>query len=504
MAIRFVKSDTTTMFKSSTGYDRSIDLLWGDRVRTGSTSHGRTKVKARGKQGWVATSDLGTESLLEVYFIDVGQGDGVLIRTPDHRHILIDGGWPRRNQDTGKNAADFVDWKFVRDYGKRRIDLDAIIASHNDADHYGGLWDLINPDETEELEARDVRVDAMYHAGVSWWKNPQKPRFLGPKIPTTEGPFLSLLLQDRNHVLKKLKSNANPKLQGEWAKFLQCVTQTKRRNGTSPTVIERLSHITEFLPGFLPGRAPIPGERHGDVAIKVLGPVEYETGGRPILRSLGRDDKNTNGNSILLRLDYGRTRILLTGDLNAKAQRALLADYEGERLEFECDVAKACHHGSEDVSYEFLAALNPAVTVISSGDNEGHDHPRPSIIAASATTGRLQVDEDEMISPLVYSTELARSVSFGDPSKLTVPAAAGVPEREITGATLDKAEIEYKETKAGDRTPRTRTRKLGHSLVVAGVIYGLVNVRTDGENILCAALNEKNYSWKIKKVKSRF
>jgi len=60
-------------------------------------------------------------------------------------------------------------------------------------------------------------------------------------------------------------------------------------------------------------------------------------------------------------------------------------------MEFLCDVAKACHHGSDDVSYEFLSAMRPAVTVISSGDNEGHDHPRPGIVAASATTGHLEI-----------------------------------------------------------------------------------------------------------------
>ena len=110
----------------------------------------------------------------------------------------------------------------------------------------------------------------------------------------------------------------------------------------------------------------------------------------------------------LLRFDYGRSRILLTGDLNAAAQRKLLEDYDGDRLEFKCDVAKACHHGSADVSYEFLAALEPAVTIISSGDNEGHDHPRPSVVAASATTGYLSLEDDELTSPLVYSTEAGK------------------------------------------------------------------------------------------------
>jgi hypothetical protein len=40
--------------------------------------------------------------------------------------------------------------------------------------------------------------------------------------------------------------------------------------------------------------------------------------------------------------------------------------------------------------------------------------------------------------------------------------------------------------------------------VVAGLIYGLVNVRTDGEKILCATLNEKDNTWQVKTFLSRF
>ena len=122
--------------------------------------------------GWVRKRDLGRQPLLEIYFIDVGQGDGVLIRTPNGRHILIDGGWPRRSQPTGTNAADFLDWKFIKDYeaADNAIELDAMICSHNDQDHYGGLWDLLNPRESDHLVAEQVFVERFYHAGLSWWK----------------------------------------------------------------------------------------------------------------------------------------------------------------------------------------------------------------------------------------------------------------------------------------------------------------------------------------------
>ncbi|HRQ64129.1 MAG TPA: hypothetical protein PKZ76_04565 [Xanthomonadaceae bacterium] len=160
--IRYVKrrggTFTTRMYVGATDAAWRTDLLWGDRVQVLDDSGPRWRVKARGRFGFVDPAHLGSQSLLEFYFIDVGQGDGVLIRTPDHRHILIDGGWPRRNQPTGKNAADFVDWKFAKDYGADAIKLDVMICSHNDQDHYGGLWDLLNPQQHHELDLRKVQT----------------------------------------------------------------------------------------------------------------------------------------------------------------------------------------------------------------------------------------------------------------------------------------------------------------------------------------------------------
>jgi hypothetical protein len=204
----------------------------------------------------------------------------------------------------------------------------------------------------------------------------------------------------------------------------------------------------------------------------------------------------------MLRIDYKSSRILLTGDLNTDSQRMLLEDYVGNRMEFQCDVTKACHHGSDEVSYEFLSTLRPAVTVISSGDNEGHDHPRPGIVAASATTGYQEISADRLITPLVYSTELACSIQLGTPVRLTVDEKAD--KMILEGEQLCKATIDATVMKVGDLKPTTKTRNLGNTYIVAGLVYSLVNVRTDGKKILCATLNEKDNTWQIKMVTSRF
>lgn len=493
MTIKYISTVTAPLYETATGNKKLLELLWGDHLTVLEEHTSRFKVRARGKIGYVHTSMIGDESLLEIYFIDVGQGDGVLIRTPDDRHIMIDGGFKRASQPTGKNAADFVDWKFAKDYGRDQIHLDVMMASHNDADHYGGLSDLLDVSQNEELDAQDVRVDVFYHAGVAWWVNPSNgKRWLGPT--TDDKKYLTQLMSKRPQVVAALQAEAEPKLQGEWAQFMRNVTEAKTIDG-SATPIHRLSQVDQYVPGF--------DGSDGGVAMRVLAPFETTITGQPALHNYGSStSKNTNGNSLLLRLDYGRSRLLLTGDLNTDSQRALLDDYTGNRIEFQCDVAKACHHGSDDVSYEFLSAMRPAVTVISSGDNEGHDHPRPGIVAASATTGYLEIAQDRIVTPLVYSTELARSINLGKPTKVKVKGDGA--EITIEEDHMALIEIEAKVTKAGDLNPTRIKKTLARTYIVAGLIYGLVNVRTDGETILCATLNEKDNTWQVKKCTSRF
>ena len=466
-------------------------LLWGDGVKflDRPLTNGRRFVSARGVRGWVGDPELRGEALLELYFIDVGQGDGVLIRTPDFRHLLIDGGFPRTSQPSRKSAADFVDWKFARDYGVDTIELDALIASHNDHDHYGGLADLLDVAQTAELDAKGVTVEHFFHAGLSWWKG-ENGRTLGTPFATDDGKYFVQLLGDRSAAVAATDGVGAPQLQGAWGDFIKLVVATKTSAGTA-TSMTRLSQLTGQLPGF--GGGP------DQVSIQVLGPIERDINGRPALRKLGSDSISTNGHSVLLRIDYGKARMLVTGDLNKASQGDLLAQYADQEEVFACDVAKCCHHGSEDVSFTFLQAMKPGATVISSGDAEGHDHPRPRIVAASGATGHVTFKDDQLLTPLVYSTELARSLLLGQVSSVELPDGSAV-----TGDSLKEVTVSYKIHKPGALRPANGRRTLKGGFVVAGLVYGLVNVRTDGKTILCATLNEAKGTWTIKTFKARF
>lgn len=480
--IKYVKEETTPLYLDVDKKKVISHLLWGDRVNLKTELRNTdelVKVRARGKEGYVNQIHLGNDPLLELYFIDVGQGDGVLIKTPNGKHIMVDGGYKRASQQSGKNAADFIDWKFNKDYESDKIELDAMIASHNDADHYGGLWDLINPKEQRELKINtaNVEVSKFYHAGVGWFKKGES-RSLGP----IENKKLTLLVENEDDIKELLETGRNGYiLQGEWASFMQCIVDKE-------IPCQRLSNKSGDLKQFATD----------DFDIKVLSPIEIEYNGKPAYESLGESSQNTNGHSITLRLDYKSVRILLTGDLNAESQKRILSFYENNETELSCDIAKSCHHGSDDCSFEFLTHISAGATIISSGDAEGHSHPRPSIVAASGITGYKTIRNDKIVTPLVYSTEISRSYKIGSIEQLKVLK---------TGAIINSStdmEVTYKETNAGDLNPTPKTKSFWDKKIVGGIIYGLVNVRTDGKKILCATLSEKDNGWDIKTFDSRF
>ena len=76
---------------------------------------------------------LSNEGGLRVYFLDVGQGDAILIESPTQGRVLIDGGPDRKVlSELGR----------VLPFGDRHIDV--VIESHPDADHITGLVEVIN------------------------------------------------------------------------------------------------------------------------------------------------------------------------------------------------------------------------------------------------------------------------------------------------------------------------------------------------------------------------
>jgi competence protein ComEC len=107
--------------------------------------------------------------------------------------------------------------------------------------------------------------------------------------------------------------------------------------------------------------------RFGAVTADVLWPMPDESG----LAS------SNNNDSIVLRLRFGERTFLLTGDIERKAEEALVA----ARDELSSDLVKVAHHGSKTSStQEFVTAVRPSLAVISVGLTSPYGHPRPEVM----------------------------------------------------------------------------------------------------------------------------
>lgn len=100
--------------------------------------------------GWTAVL-ADEDHRLEVLFFDVGQGDAALVRFPSGRHLLIDAG--PRTPFTDQGARTIL--PHLRAHGIGR--LDAVLVTHPDADHLGGLPALL----------RGIPVGRVLHNGDS-------------------------------------------------------------------------------------------------------------------------------------------------------------------------------------------------------------------------------------------------------------------------------------------------------------------------------------------------
>lgn len=77
---------------------------------------------------------------MKVHFINVGQGDSMLLQTPNGKNILIDGGPP----DSGKQVV-----RYLNEHNVSKLDL--IIATHPDFDHIGGLPQIMKQIKVERV-----------------------------------------------------------------------------------------------------------------------------------------------------------------------------------------------------------------------------------------------------------------------------------------------------------------------------------------------------------------
>ena len=142
----------------------------------------------------------------------------------------------------------------------------------------------------------------------------------------------------------------------------------------------------------------------GGATVTMLGPVAQYS--------------ETNDTSIVLRVDYGATSFLLTGDMESDAERDLVNS--GANLK--ADVLQVGHHGSStSTSYLFLNAVLPEMGVISCGENNKYGHPHEEPLSILRDAG---VD--------VYRTDLLGTVVIGsDGQNYTIRTDKNATDAEL-------------------------------------------------------------------------
>jgi beta-lactamase superfamily II metal-dependent hydrolase len=441
---------------------RVRDVRWGDFLSIDEqTPDGWSTIRWGRERHFIRTENIAETRPLEVMFVDVGQGDGCIVVSPEtggaERILIVDAG-------LDDNMLRLVKWRF----GKlnKRFRFHAAIVTHPDQDHYSGFQFLFNNE--------NALFDRVYHNGIT-------ERATGDLFGASDasGRFL-INIAESDDDIRRLYADAAVRGNKRYPKLIATALGSGRVGK-----VEMLSteHGTKeggkcWMPQFAPsdGRA---------TTIQVLGPIpEVAPGGKARLRWFGpaigstarNEAKTKNGHSVLLRISIGKLRLLLGGDLNQPAEDYLLRRYSGVRddqplsdavaaasAHLSADVLKSCHHGSADVTDEFLQAVGPFAFVVSSGDEESHAHPRPDLLGRLGKQGR-------GAAPLVLCTEILRSTR-----------EKGRAEDFNKLRALDR-QIDDPRTPDADRKEARKQRTLLQQHIQrrnVGV-YGAISMRSDG------------------------
>ncbi|QFG25632.1 ComEC/Rec2 family competence protein [Actinomadura sp. WMMB 499] len=143
--------------------------------------------------------------------------------------------------------------------------------------------------------------------------------------------------------------------------------RTVRRILTTPRTSGRAARLARGVMA----RPALTGQRWriGDLTLAVIAPL---TTGPPLTRS---DDGSTINNASVVLVARGPGfSALLTGDLEADAQRALASGVPP------VEVLKVPHHGSRSQDARFLAAARASIALVSAGRGNDYGHPSPATL----------------------------------------------------------------------------------------------------------------------------
>jgi competence protein ComEC len=424
MAKRYVKVNKVKLQMDD---GESMQLIYGDEVDTvGNASGDNATVTYRGRSGSLPNASIDTEAKLECYFLDVGQGDATLIVTPGRKKILVDGGKGVAAGRIGEAEQALV-WKYRLDQPDTTVTIDLVVLTHADEDHIGGLVNLIMNDK--------IVVKKVIHSGIATYDMPKADDQLGKRKKIGGTEYLTTV----HSTLDELDRTNMSQVFAAWIAVLE---------------LEGVDYESVQSGGVVDVGDP-------DVLIEVLAPIVEQPAGADALRWFHGKSHTINGHSVVLRLTYDNVLVLLTGDINIEGAEPILGD-PALAAKLDAHVLKAPHHGSHEFTPEFMDAVNPQITTISSGEIPDHGHPRANFLGVAGQRSR-------SASPLLYSTALSAVFSKAESTE-----------------HQEAVDLHGDSTRADNRAKRELFMKL---------LPGIINVRTDGHQIHAATRVATGYWW---------
>ena len=288
-------------------------------------------------------------------FLDVGQGDGILIRTEQGTSILIDGG-----STSNQRVGEYVLLPAIRYYGMS--ELDYVFVTHGDADHISGIEYLLN------AEHIGVRIRNLVLA----------------KYGDRQGlANIETLAKEKNinvvymEAGDKIQEKQNPDMAGLTLKCLYPSGSTLEAKQVVEREADSIAEAKQVAEREASGITDDKKIAIGlDNAITANVPGEEATG----------SGLNANDLSMVLLAKYDGRKILFTGDAGSMVEKRLIL--EKSILLSEIDALKVGHHGSHSASSKgFLQTTKPQYAIISCGKKNHYGHPHEETLMQLQTIG---------------------------------------------------------------------------------------------------------------------
>jgi ribonuclease BN (tRNA processing enzyme) len=401
--------------------------------------------------------------VLAVDFVDVQQGDAAVVESPAGAVMLIDGG---ENQLFARYLAN----RFAGSTAAAPREIDTIVVSHGDADHFAGLPRILDS-ETEFQRRKRLFIEPrrVYHNGLAKGPSDLRDKELFGAFEEIGGrTYATDLVED----VRGLGDDRLNRPFQRWRDVLDEYTARANAAGRAITV-ERLERgSTGKFPSFAaegvqvdvlaPMVETVAGQNGPTSALPFLRTPRKTASGATTFGSVSASH-TINGHSIVLRLTYGRCRILFTGDLNEESEQVLLDAHAAGTDSLEADVLKVPHHGSADFLPGFLRGVGALVSIVSSGDESAskeYIHPRATLVGGLGRHSRVE-------QPLVFVTEL---VAFF--------AKEGYVGTDWHAMTAQGTTAVSRNADIVDLADRQRFYSFSRSA------FGTVHLRTDGDHLL--------------------